>query len=277
MPAATKSRCSPSSPTGYCSWRRLRRAEAPRRASRYTASSHTYSTTASPGSPAFRCRTVASPRSRAPRGRSTPPPTPRRSPSAPTVARSSSPSAAPTASARSPSTTAATRTGRRRSRRRARLPMASTSQQDAVIVTEAFGGEIGGRGGLVVLARGAGRLAPVSASIGDTRSEVCWAAITNDGRFAYVTNFGDGTISSYAIGGDGSIELLEPVAASTRQWREGHPRRGDQRATGATCTRSMRTRSGCSGGRSAATAGSRPWASSRGSRPPSPGSRQASR
>ena len=54
----------------------------------------------------------------------------------------------------------------------------------------------------------------VSGSVADTRSEVCWAVAT--GRFAYVTNFGDGTISSYAIGSDGSIELLEPVAASTR-------------------------------------------------------------
>jgi 6-phosphogluconolactonase (cycloisomerase 2 family) len=37
-----------------------------------------------------------------------------------------------------------------------------------------------------------------------------------DGQFAYVTNFGDGTISSYRIGADGSIELAEAVAASTR-------------------------------------------------------------
>ena len=38
--------------------------------------------------------------------------------------------------------------------------------------------------------------------MGETRSEVCWAAVTNDGRFAFVTNFGDGTVSSYAIGDD---------------------------------------------------------------------------
>ena len=56
----------------------------------------------------------------------------------------------------------------------------------------------------------------MSASVADTRSEVCWAAATHDGRFVYVTNFGDGTISSYAIGEGGSIELLEAVAATTR-------------------------------------------------------------
>ena len=56
----------------------------------------------------------------------------------------------------------------------------------------------------------------MSASVADTRSEVCWAAVTKDGRFVYVTNFGDGTISSYAIAHDGTIELAEAVAGATR-------------------------------------------------------------
>ena len=38
---------------------------------------------------------------------------------------------------------------------------------------------------------------------------------TSDGRFVFVTNFGDGTISSYTVGEGGAIELLEPVAGST--------------------------------------------------------------
>ena len=61
----------------------------------------------------------------------------------------------------------------------------------------------------------------MSGSVGDTRSEVCWAAVTNDGHFAYVTNFGDGTVSSYEIAGDGSLELRDPVAGSTRQGEKG--------------------------------------------------------
>ena len=36
-----------------------------------------------------------------------------------------------------------------------------------------------------------------------------------------MTNFSDGTISSYAIGEGGSIELLEPVAAATRMGEAG--------------------------------------------------------
>jgi len=91
----------------------------------------------------------------------------------------------------------------------------------AVVVTEAFGGEIGAAAASSYALREPGRLVPVSASVGDTRSEVCWAAVTKDGRFVYVTNFGDGTISSYAVGDDGSIDLLDPVAASTRLGEKG--------------------------------------------------------
>ena len=86
----------------------------------------------------------------------------------------------------------------------------------SVIVTEAFGGEAGKAAASSYSLAEPGRLAPVSASVANTRSEVCWAATTGDGRFLYVTNFGDGTISSYRIGADGALELLEPVAASTR-------------------------------------------------------------
>jgi 6-phosphogluconolactonase (cycloisomerase 2 family) len=91
---------------------------------------------------------------------------------------------------------------------------------DSLVVTEAFGGETGAAAASSYTLHG-GRLVPVSASVGDTRSEVCWAAVSKDGRFVYVTNFGDGTISSYAIGGDGSLELLEAVAASTNLGAKG--------------------------------------------------------
>ena len=84
----------------------------------------------------------------------------------------------------------------------------------AVVVTEAFGGEIGKAAASSYSLRG-GKLMPTSASVADTRSEVCWAAATRDGRFVYVTNFGDGTISSYAVREGGALELREAVAAST--------------------------------------------------------------
>jgi len=69
-------------------------------------------------------------------------------------------------------------------------------------VTEAFGGAPGAAAASSYALVEPGRLAPVSGSVGDTRSEVCWAVVTHDGRFAFVTNFGDGTISSYAMDTD---------------------------------------------------------------------------
>ena len=91
----------------------------------------------------------------------------------------------------------------------------------ALIVTEAFGGAPGAAAASSYALTGPGRLSPVSGSVADTRSEVCWAAVTNDGRFAYVTNFGDGTISSYKIADDASIELHNPVAGTTRLGEKG--------------------------------------------------------
>ena len=80
-----------------------------------------------------------------------------------------------------------------------------------LVVTEAFGAAIGAA---AASSYGKGFEA-VSKSVGNTRSEVCWAAVTKDGRYVFVTNFGDGSISSYAIGADGSLTLVDAVAGST--------------------------------------------------------------
>jgi 6-phosphogluconolactonase (cycloisomerase 2 family) len=91
----------------------------------------------------------------------------------------------------------------------------------SLIVTEAFGGAIGAAAASSYALSGTGKLTAISASVGDSRSEVCWAAVTRDGRFAYVTNFGDGTISSFQITADGSLRLHDPVVAATRQGEKG--------------------------------------------------------
>src|SRR6266545_262578 len=84
-----------------------------------------------------------------------------------------------------------------------------------LIVTEAFGGEVGAAAASSYAVAEPARISLVSGLVGSRRSEVCWAVVSADDRFAYVTNFGDGTISSYSIRPDGSIELHEPVAATT--------------------------------------------------------------
>jgi 6-phosphogluconolactonase len=84
-----------------------------------------------------------------------------------------------------------------------------------LVVTEAAGAQVGKASASSYKLGDPAQLAPVSGAVGSTRSEVCWAVISKDGRTAFVTNFGDGTISTYAIGEDGSIELREAVAATT--------------------------------------------------------------
>jgi 6-phosphogluconolactonase len=95
------------------------------------------------------------------------------------------------------------------------------TEAGVLVVTEAFGGEVGAAAASSYALSAPAALTPVSASVGDTRSEVCWAVVSGDDRFAYVTNFGDGTISSYTIRPDGAIELLDPVAATTVEGEKG--------------------------------------------------------
>src|SRR5262249_32274861 len=84
----------------------------------------------------------------------------------------------------------------------------------SLIVSEAFGGATGAAATSSYAGSGAGELTMVRGSGGDTRSEGCWVGPSKDDRFAYVTNFGDGTVSSYEITADRSLRLRDPVAAS---------------------------------------------------------------
>ena len=95
------------------------------------------------------------------------------------------------------------------------------TKDGSVIVSEAFGGAMGAAAASSYAVSGAGELTLMSGSVGDTRSEVCWVALTQDDRFAYVTNFGDGTVSCYEIAADGRLKLHDPVAGSARQGEKG--------------------------------------------------------
>lgn len=80
-----------------------------------------------------------------------------------------------------------------------------------LVVTEAFGAQVGKAAASSYRIGDAGA-APISRSVGNGRSEICWAVVTGDGRYAFTTNFGDGAVSRYAIGEDGSIALDEAAA-----------------------------------------------------------------
>jgi 6-phosphogluconolactonase (cycloisomerase 2 family) len=101
-----------------------------------------------------------------------------------------------------------------------RTPYGFDFAGDVLVVTEAFGGEVGAAAASSYSVSGGG-LVPVSRSVGNTRSEVCWAVTAADGRHVWVTNFGDGTISLYALGAGGSLELVDPVAATTVEGAKG--------------------------------------------------------
>jgi 6-phosphogluconolactonase len=60
-----------------------------------------------------------------------------------------------------------------------------------------------------------GNLDLITASLANGQAAVCWVAVTEDDHFAYTINAGTGTISSYSISTDGTLSLLNAVAAST--------------------------------------------------------------
>jgi 6-phosphogluconolactonase len=73
-----------------------------------------------------------------------------------------------------------------------------------------FVSEAGAGGGASSYQVGAdGSLAPVSSMVMTGQRAACWAVVTKNGRFGYVTNAGTGNISGFAIGQDGSASLLD--------------------------------------------------------------------
>jgi 6-phosphogluconolactonase len=95
------------------------------------------------------------------------------------------------------------------------------SADGVLVVTEAAGAQVGKATASSYRLDGPGQLAAVSGPVASMRSEVCWAVIGNDGRIVFVTNFADGTISTYEIGPGGTIELREAVAATTVEGQPG--------------------------------------------------------
>jgi 6-phosphogluconolactonase len=97
---------------------------------------------------------------------------------------------------------------------------AFTPDGSTLLVTEAF------RAGKGKAAASSYRIsmdeiAPATRSLGNGRSEICWAVVTADGRYGFTTNFADGAVSRYAIGADGTLELEDATAGLTEDGRPG--------------------------------------------------------
>jgi len=80
-----------------------------------------------------------------------------------------------------------------------------------LVVTEAFGAQVGKAAASSYVLGGA-TVEPVSRSVGNGRSEICWAVVSEDDRYVFTTNFADGAVSRYSIGADGGIRLDDAVA-----------------------------------------------------------------
>ncbi|MEP6894852.1 MAG: beta-propeller fold lactonase family protein, partial [Chloroflexota bacterium] len=87
-------------------------------------------------------------------------------------------------------------------------------QHDHLIVSEAFGGAANASAVSSYFVH-EDEFNTISPSVATTQTAACWIAISKNGKYAYTTNTGSGSISSYSIGADGSLTLLNPVAGST--------------------------------------------------------------
>jgi 6-phosphogluconolactonase len=96
-----------------------------------------------------------------------------------------------------------------------------------MVVTEAFGAQTGKAAASSYVLDNSS-FTSVTRSAGNGRSEICWAVISKDDRYAFTTNFADGAVSRYAIADDGSIELDDAVAATAV---EGNPGLRDEDLT----------------------------------------------
>lgn len=89
-----------------------------------------------------------------------------------------------------------------------------------LLVTELFGAATsipaGGMGSLSSFTiTGTGSLQSISSHVGDGGTAACWIAVEpSAGKFAYVTNNLSASISSYSVGSDGSVVLVNGSAAS---------------------------------------------------------------
>ena len=82
-------------------------------------------------------------------------------------------------------------------------------KRDQLFVSEAFGGAENASATSSYELGPDGTLRTISASVGTNQTAACWVVVTPNGRFAYATNTGSGSISGYRIGFDGALELLD--------------------------------------------------------------------
>jgi 6-phosphogluconolactonase (cycloisomerase 2 family) len=81
-------------------------------------------------------------------------------------------------------------------------------KRDHLIVSEAFGGAPD-QSAVSSYDVDDGDFEPITESAGTTETAACWIMVTKNGRFAYTTNTGSGSISGYRVSHDGELRLLD--------------------------------------------------------------------
>jgi 6-phosphogluconolactonase (cycloisomerase 2 family) len=82
-------------------------------------------------------------------------------------------------------------------------------RRDHLIVSEAFGGQPN-RSALSSydIEEHRNTLQTITASAGDQQTAACWVVVTRNGRYAYTSNTGSGSISGYSVDRHGRLALL---------------------------------------------------------------------
>lgn len=89
------------------------------------------------------------------------------------------------------------------------------NQRGDLIVSEAFGGAPGASTASSYRVGADGALDLVSGAVATTQTAACWIAIGQNGKYAYTTNTGSGTVSSLRIGSGADLTLLDAAAGVT--------------------------------------------------------------
>lgn len=78
-----------------------------------------------------------------------------------------------------------------------------------LVVSEAFGGAEDASAVSSYDTSPFWRFEPVTSSAPTTETAACWIAISKNGRYAYTTNTGSGSVTGYRVGHDGSLTILD--------------------------------------------------------------------
>jgi 6-phosphogluconolactonase len=78
-----------------------------------------------------------------------------------------------------------------------------------MFVSEARGGAPDGAAVTAYRVAGNGSLSVLDGSEPTQETVACWVVVTHDGRYAYATNMGSGTITGFSIAGNGDLTPLD--------------------------------------------------------------------